>query len=192
MAVPGVEPSARRVGHPLTWGYRHTPATLEGMRELTGTWLNGPTAPVDGEEQRFKGERLGLPEHGEGSMATLGIRVGALVVDWLLSYAIVGLVVGLVGPQALGSETFAGVNSWALPAVWGTIGIVGVWLFAQTPGQALLGIGVARVDAAERVGLWRSVVRVLFVFFLLPPLVQDADGRGMHDRATGTALIRTR
>ena len=173
-------------------GIPAAPATLVDMRELTGSWLTGPTSSGDGPEQAYKGERLGLPEYGEGSIASLGVRVGALLVDWLLAYAIVGATVAVAGPGAFGAESFAGVASWAVLFLWGVIGVICVWLFAQTPGQALLGLGVARSDAPERVGLWRSVVRVLFIVFLLPPLIQDEDGRGMHDRATGTALIRTR
>ena len=161
------------------------------MREVAGSWLSGPTSG-SGPEQKFKGARLGLPEHGQGALAPLGVRAGALLVDWLLAYALVGIFVALAGPGVLGGDTFSAVSSWAVPLIWGAAGIVGVWLFAQTPGQAVFGIGTARIDAVERVGLWRSAVRVLFIMFLLPPLVQDEDGRGMHDRATGTALIRTR
>ncbi|MDX2357425.1 RDD family protein [Dietzia sp. PP-33] len=162
------------------------------MRELAGSWLSGPTSSGSGSEQTFKGERLGLPEHGEGSLAPLGVRCGALVVDWLLAYGFVGLLVSFWGPGLLGGDSLAAVSSWAVPLVWGVIGIVCVWLFAQTPGQALFGIGTARTDADDRVGVLRALVRVVFIFFLLPPLIQDEDGRGMHDRATGTALIRTR
>lgn len=133
-----------------------------------------------------------MARDGEGSMAPLGVRIGALVVDWALAYALVGIIVAFGGPGVLGGETFAAVTSWAVPAIWAVFGVVCVWLFAQTPGQAMFGIGTARVDADERVGFVRSLVRVVFIFFLIPPLVQDEDGRGMHDRATGTALIRTR
>ena len=71
--------------------------------------------------------------------------------------------------------------------------ILTVWLFAQSPGHAILGIGVARIDQPDqRVGLWRAAVRALLTVFLFPPIIQDTDGRGMHDRATGTAVIRTR
>lgn len=125
-------------------------------------------------------------------MASLGVRIGALAVDWAFAYALVGILVVFGGPGALGGETFAAVTSWAVPALWAVSGVVCVWLFAQTPGQAMVGIGTARVDADDRVGFVRSLVRVIFIFFLIPPLVQDEDGRGMHDRATGTALIRTR
>ncbi|EFV91671.1 hypothetical protein ES5_09882 [Dietzia cinnamea P4] len=161
------------------------------MRDVAGSWLSGPTSG-SGPEQKFKGENLGLPESGPGSMAPLGVRFGALVIDWFLAYGLVAAIVSVGGPGALGGDSLAAVSSWAVPLVWGVLGVVCVWLFAQTPGQAVLGIGTARVDAEERVGFVRSLVRVVFIFFLLPPLIQDEDGRGMHDRATGTALIRSR
>ena len=168
-----------------------SPGYAGPMRDVAGSWLSGPTAG-SGPEQKFKGENLGLPESGPGSMAPLGVRFGALVVDWFLAYGLVAAVVSVAGPGVLGGDSFAAVSSWAVPLVWGVIGVVCVWLFAQTPGQAVLGIGTARVDEEERVGFLRSLVRVVFIFFLLPPLIQDEDGRGMHDRATGTALIRSR
>jgi hypothetical protein len=167
-------------------------ATLDGMRDVAGSWLSGPTSTGDEPEQAYKGQRLGLPEYGEGSLAPLGVRFGALLVDWFLAYGFVGLIVAIGGPGVLGGDSLAAVSSWAVPLVWGFTGVVCVWLFAQTPGQALFGIGTARIDAEERVGVLRALVRVVFIFFLLPPLIQDEDGRGMHDRATGTALIRTR
>ncbi|UVE95175.1 RDD family protein [Dietzia sp. B32] len=161
------------------------------MRDVAGSWLSGPTSG-SGPEQKFKGENLGLPRHGEGSIAPLGLRIGALVVDWSLAYGLVAIIVMLAGPGVLGGDSFSTVSSWAVPLIWGVSGVVCVWLFAQTPGQAVVGIGTARIDADERVGFVRALVRVVFIFFLLPPLIQDEDGRGMHDRATGTTLIRTR
>ncbi len=153
--------------------------------------MSGPTSG-SGQEQKYKGENLGLPASGAGSIAPLGVRVGALAVDWFLAYGLVAVIVMLLGPETLGGDSFSAVSSWAVPLLWGVSGVVCVWLFAQTPGQALVGIGTARVDAEERVGFVRALVRVVFIFFLLPPLIQDEDGRGMHDRATGTTLIRTR
>jgi hypothetical protein len=53
-----------------------------------------------------------------------------------------------------------------------------------------LRMGVARVDVGgARVGLWRAAVRTLLTAFVLPAALVDQDGRGMHDRATGTAVI---
>ena len=74
--------------------------------------------------------------------------------------------------------------------MWIVLGILTGWLMARTPGMALLGMGVARIDAAEPVGLWRAALRTVLTGFVLPAAIVDADGRGMHDRATNTTVIR--
>ena len=38
-------------------------------------------------------------------------------------------------------------------------------------------------------GLARAAARTLLTIFVLPAAMVDTDGRGMHDRATGTAVI---
>jgi len=49
---------------------------------------------------------------------------------------------------------------------------------------------VARVDQRDqRVGFARAAARTLLTIFVLPAAMVDTDGRGMHDRATGTAVI---
>ena len=54
----------------------------------------------------------------------------------------------------------------------------------------MMKMGVARVDKpGERVGFVRAFFRSLLTLFLLPPAITDSDMRGMHDRATGTAVI---
>lgn len=161
---------------------------------MTGTWLNGPAAALDeSEQQEYRGQRLGLRESGPGALPSLAHRAGALLIDWLLSYALVLVVIALFQPQMLPTGEYASIGAWATPLVFLISGVLCVALFAQTPGQAIVGIGVARVDyPAERVGLWRSVLRMVLILFLLPALVQDEDGRGLHDRGTGTAVIRSR
>jgi uncharacterized RDD family membrane protein YckC len=41
------------------------------------------------------------------------------------------------------------------------------------------------------VGLW-AVPRTILVGLLIPPLLQDADGRGLHDRLCRTVVVRAR
>ncbi|WP_024793194.1 RDD family protein [Tomitella biformata] len=157
------------------------------MRDSIGSWLNGPSAALpkgeDGTEEKYRGERMGLPETGAGSLAPTTRRVLALVIDWLLSVGI-GLLVMNVWDGAPDKAT-------TTLLVWILVSVVGVWLFAFTPGQAALGMGVVRVDAPVRVGLGRSFFRVLLTVFIMPPLLNDIDGRGLHDRATQSAVIRT-
>lgn len=160
---------------------------LAGMRDSIGSWLSGPSAALpEGEQSRYPGERFGLPEAGEGSLASTGRRVGALVIDWLMSMGIAALILSLITlPTWLPWGTLTLI-------IWAIFSVVGVWLFAFTPGMAWLGMGVVRLDAAVRVGLVRALVRTVLTVFIAPPLIGDVDGRGMHDRATGTAVINTR
>jgi uncharacterized RDD family membrane protein YckC len=39
-------------------------------------------------------------------------------------------------------------------------------------------------------GIVRAVVRGLLISVVIPPLFTDWDGRGLQDRATGTAVVR--
>ena len=53
-----------------------------------GSWLSGPE-PL-GPKSGYPGEQLGLPQAGPGSLARMGRRLGALVVDWLIAYGLAG------------------------------------------------------------------------------------------------------
>ena len=55
-------------------------------RRWAGSWLSGTTPART--ESEYPGQRLGLPESGPGSVAGVGRRLGALVIDWLLCEAI--------------------------------------------------------------------------------------------------------
>ncbi|MGA9870930.1 MAG: RDD family protein, partial [Rhodococcus sp. (in: high G+C Gram-positive bacteria)] len=156
------------------------------MARMTGSWLSGPNAAAedDGTEQKYPGERLGLPENAPGAISGLGRRTAALVVDWLMSMGISALIISIFGiSQSMSTITLA---------VWFVIGVGSVTIFSFTPGQLVAGIQVARVDAPVRVGFVRALVRTFFLLFVFPAIISDHDGRGMHDRATGTAMLRGR
>ena len=136
-----------------------------------------------GSRSAYPGERLGLPENGPGSLAPLGRRLGALMIDWLISYGLAALAlrVGVFSEQALAT---------AVLAIWFVLGVVAVRLFSFTPGQLALGLQVAAVDGRVPVGIGRAVVRGLLVGTVVPALFTDFDGRGLQDRLTGTAVVR--
>ena len=77
-------------------------------RQAIGSWLSGPRAAAeeDGVDFGYRGERLGLPEEGPGSIARPGRRLGALAVDWGLCLLIA------YGLLADGYDQAAG--NWAL------------------------------------------------------------------------------
>jgi uncharacterized RDD family membrane protein YckC len=141
------------------------------------SWLSGAESAEPG-----RGRALGLP----GSPASMGRRLGALAVDWLLAYGLagLGLATGVVTPALL---------STVVLVIWLALGAVGVRLFGFTPGQFGCGLRVATVGTADRrtgVGSGRAVVRVVLIALVVPALFVDADGRGLQDRATRTAVVR--
>ncbi|KAA0023074.1 RDD family protein [Antrihabitans cavernicola] len=159
------------------------------MARMTGSWLSGPTAalpkkPYGAEPDKFRGESLGLPQSGPGSLVPTGRRVGALMIDWLMAAG--------VSAAFLGSNAFGGALSTITLLVWFVVGVAAVTISSFTPGQFFLGISVARIDGPVKVGFVRALARSLLLVFVVPAVITDADGRGMHDRATGTALVRTR
>ncbi|WP_267616129.1 RDD family protein [Gordonia bronchialis] len=167
------------------------------MGRSTGSWLSGPQiGPAAGVDNDYRGQDLGLPQSGPGSLATGWSRVSGLFVDWLIAGGLAMLFVGFDSPHI----------STMVTAVWFVIGVVAVTLFGFTPGQFAIGLRVARVDhgpdrataevagevPAAAVGIVRAVARQVLMIFLVPALINDYNGRALHDRATGTAIIRTR
>ena len=157
--------------------------------EQKRSWLEGPQVPGENEDPRnlsaYPGANWGLPQAGPGSLASLGRRMGALLIDWLLCYAMAFFITQ--------TTPMLGDNATVTAILFLLLRTISIWLFAQTPGHAVVGVGVARLDdPTQRVGLWRAAFRTVLTFFLFPPVIQDTDGRGMHDRATGTAVIHTR
>ena len=63
-------------------------------------------------------------------------------------------------------------------------------LFGFTPGQYALGLLVVPVDGRLHTGFGRALVRGVLLALVIPGLFMDADGRGMHDRLSFTAVVR--
>lgn len=100
-------------------------------RELS-SWLSGPEPsrsgnPADGPDE-YPGHRLGLPQHGPGSIAGFGRRTAALLVDWLIAYGLAALAMslGLLSLQTL---------STAVLVIWLILGAASVRLFGFTPAR---------------------------------------------------------
>lgn len=155
------------------------------MAKEKRSWLDGPAIPSEIEEgapAKWPGEKLGLPQHGPGALASVGRRAGGVTIDWIICWIVAGFI-------HMFTNVFGGTAT-ITAMLFAILGIVSVTLFARTPGQAVLGMGVARIDMRDqRVGFVRAVARTLFTLCILPAAMVDTDGRGMHDRATGTAVV---
>jgi uncharacterized RDD family membrane protein YckC len=51
---------------------------------------------------------------------------------------------------------------------------------------------VVPVNGGTAVGPGYVLLRTALIAVVVPPLVRDVDGRGWHDRAAGTVVVRTR
>jgi uncharacterized RDD family membrane protein YckC len=152
------------------------------MARWIQSWLPGAAAEAGGP---YPGERLGLPAAGVSSVAGLGRRVAAIAIDWFLAYGIAAL---LTGPGALDDPNIG----WSVLGIWYLLTAVPVAVFGASAGKTALGIRVASVDSAPVIGVPRSLLRTAMIALVLPALARDEDGRGWHDRATRTVVVRSR
>jgi RDD family len=122
----------------------------------------------------YPGQRLGLPERGPGSVASMPRRVLALLIDWLLSLVIA---YWLTHSEFWTIAVFA-VEVFILTALTGT-----------TVGKRVAGIRVIRLSGGP-VGFGWALVRTAILLTVVPPLLTDRDLRGLHDRASDTVVVR--
>lgn len=150
-------------------------------REL-GAWLTTPGEIPEtlAAPQAFRGERIGLPEYGTGSVSPVWRRVLALLVDWVSALVITGFVT----PYPYGSSEYALI---AL-AVFAAQTTLLQWLMGSSFGQRITGVAVVRIDGG-RLGVLPLLLRTALICLVIPPLVWDRDTRGLHDRAVHTVCV---
>ena len=163
-----------------------------GVTRWTGSWLSGPGSarePGEGTEaSKWPGERFGVPADGPGSVAGKGVRLGALLIDLIVASLATSLFVRM---DIQSPAVMASFNRWAI-LVWFLLTVVLVSVAGFTVGMALLGIRVMRVDGTAMVGPLRAIPRTVLVGVIIPAVIWDADGRAIHDRLTGTIVVRSR
>jgi uncharacterized RDD family membrane protein YckC len=122
------------------------------------------------------------PGRWPGPVAGFGRRIGAIAIDWAVA---LGMALLLFRSAAYGSaeSQIATLSLFALEV------IVLTWLSSASFGQRVLGMIVLRTDGS-RLSLWRVVVRTLLICLVIPAIVLDSDGRGLHDRAVDSVVVR--
>jgi uncharacterized RDD family membrane protein YckC len=158
------------------------------MARWTGTWLSGPEHTL-GELRNpdtWPGSRLGLPKEGTGSVATFSARAAAFMVDVVASTLLAGLVILVIQDPTPTERQLAGYVVLALEHV------VLVALTGQTLGMRLLGLRVVRLT--DRTGVPGFVPALTRTVLLLLSVGLAAfftkDGRGLHDLAAGSVVVR--
>ncbi|MGB8022489.1 MAG: hypothetical protein WCF04_14760 [Candidatus Nanopelagicales bacterium] len=145
-------------------------------RSDVGSWIGGSSTPATG----YRGQRLGLPESGPGSMAGTWARALALAIDWLAATLLARVLVG--SPQSA-------LESFATLGIFGAEVALLTWLSGASFGQRIVGVRV--VGRRRRLGLIAVLLRTLLICLAIPPVIWDADGRGLHDRAVDSVVLRS-
>ncbi|MEU8776147.1 RDD family protein [Streptomyces sp. NPDC048606] len=151
-------------------------------RQAIGSWLSGPRAAAEemGVDFGYPGQRLGLPQSGPGSVARFGRRIGAVAIDWigcqLIAY---GLITG---------GDLAAAGNWTL-GLFLALTLLTVSTVGFTPGKRILGLRVISQDGG-RLGIPRVLLRTALLALVVPALIWDRDGRGLHDRLAGALQVR--
>ncbi|MGW5878280.1 RDD family protein [Nocardiopsis terrae] len=161
---------------------------------------SGASAATE-DDFRYRGNRLGLPESGTGSVPGVIRRLVGLALDWGIAAMLVWVAVnlGLIG-QELAAAAAAGGDEEALAltnftalstlVVFAAMNILLLTLFGTTIGRRIVGVGITATG--ERSWPWfvSMTVRTVLLCLVIPAVVYDRDTRGLHDRAAGTVASR--
>ena len=123
-----------------------------------------------------------MPDRGPGSLARIGRRVIAILVDWLVCNVIaIGFLHYRLGEGGLGS--------FKPLAVFVLMNLLLVGTLGSTIGHRLLGLRVVRLGGASA-GPLAALVRTVLLAVVIPAVIWDRDTRGFHDKLAGTVLVR--
>jgi uncharacterized RDD family membrane protein YckC len=137
----------------------------DGPRRGLGGWLEGVTATPAGPDTA-------------ATRVSLVRRALGLAIDWGFALLIAN---GLMRSWGLGQ--------FAPLLVLLSFHVLLVGTAGYTVGHRLTGLTVRTVDGGLP-GPVRALVRGLLLCLAVPPLITGRDGRGLHDRAAGTRVVR--
>lgn len=118
---------------------------------------------------------------GATEFASFGRRLLGLLIDWLAATLVASFLVDSLAR-----------NPWPQLAVFVLAHAFFVGLFGQTVGMALVRIRCVSIVDGGAVGIPRALLRGLLLALLIPAMISDGDGRGLHDRAAGSVMIEDR
>ena len=117
---------------------------------------------------------------GAGSeIAGMGRRFIAITLDWLMSWAVGSLIFSQEAGRAL----------W-IPLVFFLQIVLLTWLTGASAGQRVLGLSVRSYPQGFALSLPKVILRTLLILLVIPAVVFDSEGRGLHDRIVSSAVFR--
>ena len=110
-----------------------------------------------------------------------GKRILALIFDWVAAILVVQVIPN--GPD-YGTQS----NSLLTLLVFAIEVTLFTWMMGSSFGQRIVGIRVRDLVKDSNPTLVQSLIRTLLIVVLIPPLLADAEGRGLHDRIAKTKI----
>jgi len=115
---------------------------------------------------------------------SLGRRMAALMVDWLACYFIVAASAGGIGQMAPN-------RSWTVLALFfAEIAILSA-LQGATLGHRIFGIKIIRFADGGAITPIQALIRSALLVTVVFAITFDENGRGLHERFSGTVLTRS-
>lgn len=146
-------------------------------RTASGTWSASTSVSGVDEAQRIR------TNYGPGTNAGFGSRLLAFFVDGAIADLISLAIVRHYPPT--GWQNLISFGAFLL------MELVLISITGQTIGMRLLRIGVLKADLSGRPAFKWVLLRTVLLAAVIPAIIADETGRAMHDRAAGTATIRT-
>ncbi|MGH2706563.1 MAG: RDD family protein [Actinomycetota bacterium] len=165
-------------------------------------WV-APGAPLPGSwppmaQRAYRGSNLGLPPEGVNSIAGIGRRIWARLVDSVI--LVLGIIaIALVAFISLGDPADAqrATLLFFLPGwVFYEVGMLAAK--GGTVGKLALGIRVARVADGENPSFGSAFLRWLLMnipyvsILVVIWALWDGNSQGLHDKAANTVVVRSR
>ncbi len=110
-----------------------------------------------------------------------GKRILALIFDWVAAILVVQVIPN--GPD-YGTQS----NSLLTLLVFAIEVTLFTWMMGSSFGQRIVGIRVRDLVKDSNPTLVQSLIRTLLIVVLIPPLLADTEGRGLHDRIAKTKI----
>ncbi|MEV6345997.1 RDD family protein [Actinoplanes sp. NPDC051851] len=107
-----------------------------------------------------------------------GARLVALLIDWVSCLLIASL---YQDPRQV---------AWPAVAVLILMNTVFIGVFGQTLGMRLVRLQCVAFADGGAIGLAKGLVRAVLLAVVVPAMISDGMGRGLHDRAAGSIVVR--
>jgi uncharacterized RDD family membrane protein YckC len=99
--------------------------------------------------------------------------------DWLMSWAVAALIF----------QQILGLGEWILAVFFLEVALFTA-LTGQSAGQRLFHIRVVRFSDGGQIAPLQVFIRTLLLCLVIPPLITDGHSRGLHDRISGSIVVK--